>query len=217
MNAVSSLDRDLAFQAVEQPTIPECWRIVCSKMNDRGWSRRRMRHPASEKLAIIEIVERSHLPAKRTLVQLGIARWTFYRTTAASRAARRRWGGPAIGTKRVWDRIPTDVHDQIIELALDQSELFPRTSGALHQRKSTTPCRKPRLPPVEGERPNRQPGLGRDQVSGRVPPQDPAPERDMAGRLYLLIDRRPGFDRIQHIRSIVRSCSLQTAFNRLPA
>ena len=33
-----------------------------------------MRYPASEKLEIIRIVEQSHLPAKRTLDQLGIAR-----------------------------------------------------------------------------------------------------------------------------------------------
>ena len=37
-----------------------------------------MRYPASEKLEIIRIVEQSHLPAKRTLDQLGIARRTFY-------------------------------------------------------------------------------------------------------------------------------------------
>lgn len=48
-----------------------------SMIGDGG--RRRMRYPASEKLEIIRIVEQSHLPAKRTLDQLGIARRTFYR------------------------------------------------------------------------------------------------------------------------------------------
>ena len=38
-----------------------------------------MRYPASEKLEIIRIVEQSHLPVKRTLDQLSIARRTFYR------------------------------------------------------------------------------------------------------------------------------------------
>lgn len=38
-----------------------------------------MRYPASEKLEIIRIVQQSHLPAKRTLGQLGITRRTFYR------------------------------------------------------------------------------------------------------------------------------------------
>ena len=38
-----------------------------------------MRHPASEKLEIIRLVEQSHLPVKRTLAQLGIPKTTFYR------------------------------------------------------------------------------------------------------------------------------------------
>ena len=86
-----------------------------------------MRYPASEKLEIIRIVEQSHLPTKRTLDQLGIARRTFYR-----------WydryldGGPEALTdrpsapSRIWNRIPAEVHDQIIELALEMTELSPR-------------------------------------------------------------------------------------------
>ena len=38
-----------------------------------------MRYAASEKLEIIQIVERSHLPARRTLERLGIPRATFHR------------------------------------------------------------------------------------------------------------------------------------------
>jgi hypothetical protein len=38
-----------------------------------------MRYPASDKAEIIELVEQSHLPAKRTLDKLGIPRATFYR------------------------------------------------------------------------------------------------------------------------------------------
>ena len=38
-----------------------------------------MRYPASEKLEIIRLVEQSHLPARRTLDKLGIAKTTFYR------------------------------------------------------------------------------------------------------------------------------------------
>ncbi len=38
-----------------------------------------MRYPASEKAEIIELVEQSHLPAKRTLDKLRIPRATFYR------------------------------------------------------------------------------------------------------------------------------------------
>lgn len=40
-------------------------------------------------------------------------------------AVRRRWkSGPR--RRAIWNRIPADIHDQIIELALEQSELIPR-------------------------------------------------------------------------------------------
>ena len=86
-----------------------------------------MRYPASEKLEIIRIVEQSHLPAKRTLDQLGIARRTFYRWYD-----RYLEGGPeALADRpsapgRVWNRIAPEVQDQIVEMALEQSELSPR-------------------------------------------------------------------------------------------
>ena len=37
-----------------------------------------MRYPASEKVAIIQLVEQSRLPIRRTLAQLGIPKSTFY-------------------------------------------------------------------------------------------------------------------------------------------
>ena len=86
-----------------------------------------MRYPASEKLEIIRIVEQSHLPAWRTLEQLGIPRRTFYRWYD-----RYLGGGPealedrSSAPSRVWNRIPTAVHDQLIEMALEESELSPR-------------------------------------------------------------------------------------------
>jgi len=86
-----------------------------------------MRYPASEKLEIIRIVEQSHLPAKLTLDKLGIARRTFYRWYD-----RFHEGGPEAledrpsAPSRVWNRIAPEVQDQIIELALEQSELSPR-------------------------------------------------------------------------------------------
>ena len=86
-----------------------------------------MRYPATEKLEIIRIIEQSHLPAKLTLDRLGIARRTFYRWYD-----RYLEGGPeALADQpsapgRVWNRIPAEVQDQIIELALEQSELSPR-------------------------------------------------------------------------------------------
>ena len=52
---------------------------AAQKKHDRGWGRRGMRYPASEKLEIIRLVEQSHLPVRRTLDKIGIPRPTFYR------------------------------------------------------------------------------------------------------------------------------------------
>ncbi len=65
-----------------------------------------MRYPAAEKLEIIRIVEQSHLPAKRALDQLGIARRTFYRwydryLEGGPEALEDRPSAPS----RVWNRI----------------------------------------------------------------------------------------------------------------
>jgi len=86
-----------------------------------------MRYPASEKLEIIRIVEQSHLPAKRTLDKLGIARRTFYRwydryLDGGLEALADRPSAPS----RVWNRIGEDIQNQIVEMALDHSELSPR-------------------------------------------------------------------------------------------
>ena len=86
-----------------------------------------MRYRASEKLEIISIVEQSHLPARRTLEQLGIPRRTFYRWYD-----RYLEGGPeamadrSSAPSRVWNRIPTDIRDQIVEMALEETDLSPR-------------------------------------------------------------------------------------------
>jgi putative transposase len=86
-----------------------------------------MRYPGSEKLEIIRLVEQSHLPVRRTLVMLGILPMTFYRWYARLQA-----GGPeALEDKpsrprRVWNKIPEEVREQIVELALDEPELSPR-------------------------------------------------------------------------------------------
>ena len=86
-----------------------------------------MRYAASEKLEIIRTVETSHLPVRRTLGKIGIAKSTFY--TWLDRYAS---GGldaledhrPA--PHRVWNRIPDDVRERIVALALDEPDLSPR-------------------------------------------------------------------------------------------
>ena len=86
-----------------------------------------MRYPASEKLEIIQLVEQSHLPARRTLEKLGVSRATFYRwcdlyQTGGPEALEDRSPRP----ERVWNRIPDDVRGQVVQLALDEPELSPR-------------------------------------------------------------------------------------------
>jgi transposase InsO family protein len=86
-----------------------------------------MRYPALEKLEIIRLVTESHLPTRRTLQQIGIPRATFYRWCDLYQS-----GGPeALEDRRprpdrVWNRIPDEVRDRIVRLALDQPELSPR-------------------------------------------------------------------------------------------
>jgi putative transposase len=86
-----------------------------------------MRYPASEKIEIIRIVEQSHLPARKTLEQIGVPRATFYRwyeqyQTGGPEALEDRPSQPS----RVWNRIPDEVRSQIVTLALEQCELSPR-------------------------------------------------------------------------------------------
>jgi putative transposase len=86
-----------------------------------------LRYPASEKLEIIRLVEESALPVRRTLEKIGIPRATFYRwydlyQVAGPQALHDRHPKP----DRVWNRIPDDVRERIIKLALDESALSPR-------------------------------------------------------------------------------------------
>ena len=83
--------------------------------------------PEDEKLEIIRLVEASALPVRRTLEKIGIPRATFYRWYDLYRAD----GPEALDDRppkpdRVWNRIPDDVRERIIRLALDEPALSPR-------------------------------------------------------------------------------------------
>jgi len=86
-----------------------------------------MRYSSSEKMEIIQLVEASHLPLKRTLEQLSIPRSTWYNWYD-----RYLEGGPEAledrkpSPKSVWNKIPPAVTGQIVQLALDEPELSPR-------------------------------------------------------------------------------------------
>ena len=76
-----------------------------------------MRYPASEKLEIIRIVEKSHLPVRQTLSKLGIPRATFYRWYDLFRLG----GIDALADHRplpghVWNRVTLPLHTPQIQL-----------------------------------------------------------------------------------------------------
>ena len=152
---------------------------AAQKKHDRGWGRRRMRYPASEKLEIIRLVEQSHLPVRRTLEKLGIPRATFYRwydrfLTGGVEALEDRRPRP----ERVWNRIPDEVRDRIIELALDRPELSPRELAvALHRHRKLFRLGGFGLSPAQGPRPDHQPGLHRHQGRRCVQGQDHGPNQ----------------------------------------
>ena len=111
-----------------------------------------MRYPASEKLEIIRLVEKSHLPAKQTLDRLGIARPTFYRWYDLYQ----RFGEDALedrrpGPRRAWNRIPDDVQGQILEMALERCELSPAGAGGnIYRYAALLRVGSQRLPPAQG-------------------------------------------------------------------
>jgi transposase InsO family protein len=86
-----------------------------------------MRYVASEKLEIIRTVEQSSLGVRRTLDQIGIHRSTFYNWYGRYVAEgfdgledRKPDPGP------VWNKVPEAVAEQLVTLALAESDLSPR-------------------------------------------------------------------------------------------
>jgi transposase-like protein len=86
-----------------------------------------MRYPASEKLEIIRTVEGSHLPTKQTLDMLGIPRSTFYRWyDLYLEDGLNGLSDKSPSPKSVWNRIPDDHRDDLIEFALEHEALTSR-------------------------------------------------------------------------------------------
>lgn len=86
-----------------------------------------MRYAASEKLEIIRTVETSHLPVRRALDKIGIPKTTFYAwldryASGGFDALEDRKPRP----RRVWNRIPDEIRNKVIERALEEPDLSPR-------------------------------------------------------------------------------------------
>ena len=117
-----------------------------------------MRYPASEKLEIIRLVEQSHLGVGSTLDKLGIPKTTFYRWYDRFLA----FGDAGLEDRnsspgRVWNRIPDDVRGQIIDLALEETQLSPRELAVRFTDQGLLCLGSLGLPASQGPRPDHQP------------------------------------------------------------
>ena len=92
-----------------------------------------MRYSAAEKREIIDLVERSSLPVRRTLSHLGIPKSTFYGWYERYREG----GDDALedarpNCSRVWNRLPERVRQSILKLALERPECSARELAVLY-------------------------------------------------------------------------------------
>ena len=86
-----------------------------------------MRRPASEKMAIIQLVEESDLGVHRTLKELGVPKSTFYdwyRRFLDDGIDGLEDGKPQ--SRRQWNKIPERIRTQVLHLALERTALSPR-------------------------------------------------------------------------------------------
>lgn len=86
-----------------------------------------MRYTQAEKYEIIRSVEESDLPAKRTLMELDVPKSTFY--DWYRRYLNDGYDGLKdrfIGPKRFWNKIPDEVKQEVVDIALDHTDRSPR-------------------------------------------------------------------------------------------
>ncbi len=100
---------------------------LLKKKYDRGWGRRGMRYPASEKLEIIRLVEQSTCrcaPPWTSSASPGRRSKPVVRRFPAWRP--RGIGGSPVPTQPGLEPVARRVRDQIVALALEEPELSPR-------------------------------------------------------------------------------------------
>jgi putative transposase len=87
-----------------------------------------MRYSPSEKLEIIRIVEDSELSVRRTLKELGIHCSTFYNWYRRYLEDSVEGLGPKQPKARTfWNKIPEEVKEQVVEIALEETNLYPES------------------------------------------------------------------------------------------
>jgi putative transposase len=86
-----------------------------------------MRYSQAEKMEVIRVVENSAMPVRHTLMMLGINRSTFYKWYRLY--AENGYDGLEDGKpcpKKFWNRIPSMVKKQVVDIALELPERSPR-------------------------------------------------------------------------------------------
>lgn len=86
-----------------------------------------MRISQTEKMEIIRTVEKSEVGIKRTLLEFGISKSTFY--SWYKRYTEKGFDGLAPNKRqqdRVWNKIPEQERNQVVEIALDKCEMSSR-------------------------------------------------------------------------------------------
>ncbi len=86
-----------------------------------------MRYTQAEKMETIRLIEESALSVKRTLEELDISRSTFYNWYR--RYCEDGYEGLADkqpGPKQFWNRIPEQIKEQVVDIALEHAEKSPR-------------------------------------------------------------------------------------------
>ena len=82
---------------------------------------------ASEKLAIIRLVEDSEVSVRRTLAEINVSRSSFYRWYRSyERDGYEGLGNCSRASNQHWNKIPASIRAQVVEIALEQAELTPR-------------------------------------------------------------------------------------------
>ena len=82
---------------------------------------------ASEKLAIIRLVEDSEVSVRRTLAEINVSRSSFYHWYRSyERDGYEGLGNCSRTSSQHWNKIPDSIRAQVVEIALEQAELTPR-------------------------------------------------------------------------------------------
>ena len=85
------------------------------------------RYSPAEKREIIRLVETSELPVMRTLEELDVSRSTFYDWYRRYRDEGDAGLAPRVSRRQqFWNRIPDQVRERVVEIALEKTEMSPR-------------------------------------------------------------------------------------------